>query len=163
RNTYYNEYNIKIVRIPNKYRTTINSKLKLYKNLNIVLEEESPDILFIHGVQFLDLINIVKYLNENSNVKVFVDNHADFSNSATNWFSKKILHKKLWKTMARKIEPYTTKFYGVLPARVDFLKEMYEIPEDKIELLVMGADDDKVESAKDPLVLKKIFEKYNIK
>src|SRR5699024_11200792 len=29
--------------------------------------------------------------------------------------------------------------------------------------LVMGADDDKVESAKDPLVLKDFFEKYNIK
>lgn len=42
------------------------------------------------------------------------------------------------------IERYTTKFYGVLPARVEFLKEMYKINPDKIELLIMGADDEKV-------------------
>ena len=34
---------------------------------------------------------------KNPNVKIFVDNHADFSNSATNWLSLEILHKKIWK------------------------------------------------------------------
>jgi glycosyltransferase involved in cell wall biosynthesis len=61
------------------------------------------------------------------------------------------------------IEPYTTRFYGVLPARVDFLKNVYKIPEEKVDLLLMGADDEKVIKAKDPNVRKEIREKYKIK
>jgi 1,2-diacylglycerol 3-alpha-glucosyltransferase len=93
---------------------------------------------------------------------VYVDNHADFSNSARNLVSKNILHKILWRHCARLIEPYTTKFYGVLPARVDFLKNVYKLPADKIELLVMGADDEKVAEAKDTGVKRAIREKLNI-
>lgn len=61
------------------------------------------------------------------------------------------------------IEPYTIKFYGVLPARVDFLKDIYKLPEGKVELLVMGADDERVKEAKNTDVKKEIREKYNIK
>ncbi|MGI6706538.1 MAG: glycosyltransferase family 4 protein [Clostridia bacterium] len=50
-----------------------------------------------------------------------------------------------------------------MPARVDFLKDVYKIPEEKVELLVMGADDEKVEEARNPNVRKEIREKYNIK
>lgn len=64
---------------------------------------------------------------------------------------------------AHQIEPYTTKFYGVLPARVDFLKEVYGIPEEKVDLLVMGADDEKVKEAKSENVRKVIRDKYHIK
>lgn len=48
------------------------------------------------------------------------------------------------------------KFYGVLPARVDFLKDVYGLPEEKIELLLMGADDDKVKEAKNLKIREKI-------
>ena len=43
------------------------------------------------------------------------------------------------------INPYVNKFYGVLPARVDFLINEYKLPKNKVELLVMGADDDCIE------------------
>jgi len=94
---------------------------------------------------------------------VYADNHSDFLNSASNWFSKNILHKIIWKHCAKLIEPYTTKFYGVLPARVDFLKDVYGLPQDKVELLVMGADDEKVYEAKDGDFRKIIREKYGVK
>ena len=110
-----------------------------------ILKNEKPNIIFIHGCQFLDMKFVVKYLKENPHVKVYVDNHADFSNSATNWVSKNILHKIMWRRCAKMIEPYTTKFYGVLPARVGFLVDVYNLPKEKVELLVMGADDEEVE------------------
>lgn len=153
---YYNEYGIKTIRINTKYKTNINSKFKRYKNFYETLCKEKPDIIFVHGVQFLDIKYVVKYVRKNPKVKVYVDNHADFSNSATTWLSKNILHKIIWRKCAKLIEPYTIKFYGVLPARVDFLKDMYKIPEEKIELLLMGADDEKVIEAKKPEVRKKL-------
>ena len=121
-----------------------------------------PDILFIHNVQFLDMDKVVSYLKRNKKVKVFCDNHADFTNSAKGFVSRRILHGIIWKHCAKSIEPYTTKFYGVLPARVDFLKEVYGLPEEKCELLVMGADDDRVSQASDPAVREAVRERYKI-
>jgi glycosyltransferase involved in cell wall biosynthesis len=93
---------------------------------------------------------------------IYIDNHSDFTNSGTNWVSKNILHKMLWKICAHIIEPYAKLFYGVLPARVDFLKHVYSIAADKCELLVMGADDELVQVAAQPDIRKRIREKYHI-
>ena len=105
---------------------------------------------------------VIDYLKQNPEIVVYVDNHADFSNSATNWLSLHILHKMIWKSCAQRIEPYTKRFYGVLPARVDFLKKIYELPAEKIELLVMGADDESVESARKTEIKEKIRKQYGI-
>lgn len=142
--TYLNEFGIKVTRLDYKKPIKVYRKLKRYIGTYDALEKSRPDILFIHGCQFMDMNIIVKYLKKHPNVKVYVDNHADFSNSATNILSKNILHKILWKRAAHMIEPYTTKFYGVLPARVDFLKNIYKLPSNKCELLVMGANDELV-------------------
>lgn len=142
---YINEYGIQVTRLDYKKPNLIYRKLKRYVGTYEALEKANPDILFIHGCQFLDIDKIVKYIKRHQNIKVYVDNHADFSNSATNCFSKNILHKIIWKNRAKMIEPYVKKFYGVLPARVDFLIDIYGIPKEKVELLVMGADDELVE------------------
>ncbi len=159
--TAYEYQGIQVKRIPNKVGN-INSKIKLYKGVYAALEEAAPDVLFIHGCQFLDIYTIARYCKKHPQVTVYVDNHADFSNSATNWVSKNILHKLLWRRCAKKIEPYTTKFYGVLPARVEFLKTMYKLPAEKCELLVMGADDELVEAAAKSEVRSRIRAKYGI-
>lgn len=107
-----------------------------------------PDIIFFHGPQSIELVTASKYVKENPYVKMFVDNHADYINSGTNWFSKHLLHKIFWKYCIKKAEPYVTKFYGVTPLRCDFLRKMYNVPSYKIELLVMGADDNMIDFSK---------------
>ena len=159
---YQNEYDIKVTRLDYQQPVKVNQKLKRYVGTYAALEKAKPDILFIHGCQFMDMDVVVKYLKAHSNVKVYVDNHADFSNSATNFLSKNLLHKMLWRHCAHLIEPYTTKFYGVLPARVDFLKDIYKLPPEKCELLVMGADDDKIEEASAKNARQMIRQKYQI-
>ena len=161
--SYQNEYDIKVVRLPYKSGKKIWKKLKRYQGTYDALENAAPDILFIHGGQFLDIDQVVKYVRKHPEVTVYVDNHADFSNSATNWFSRNVLHKIVWKHCEHEIEPYTKKFYGVLPARVDFLKKIYGLPEEKCELLTMGADDDLVEAAKKTGARERIRKQYGIK
>lgn len=158
---YVNEYQIPVTRLEYK-KGFWNKKLRQYIGTRKAIEKTNPDIIFIHGCQFLDIQIVVEYLKENPHVKVYVDNHADFSNSATNWFSENVLHKIIWRGCAQLIEPYTTKYYGVLPARVDFLNEIYKIPQEKIELLVMGADDEKIKEANSVSVKKTIRNKYGI-
>src|SRR5690606_33098125 len=113
--------------------------------LKRLLYKFNPDIVFIHGGQFASIKEICSYVKINPHVKIYVDNHADFINSGKSWFSRKILHGVLYKWCLKKIEPYVRKFYGVLPLRVDFLIDVYCIPSNKVELLVMGVDDTKVD------------------
>lgn len=150
---YINEDGVKMVRLSIKHGT-VNSRLKTYPDLYGAVEKERPDILFIHDCQFLDIRKLALYAKRRPNVKVYVDNHVDYSNGAHGWLSRNLLHKGLWRFCVKKIEPYVTKFYGVLPARVDFLKEMYDLPANKCELLVMGADDELVEKAANPKIMK---------
>ena len=161
--TYQNEYDIKVTRLPYKSDNKLWKKLKRYRGVYEAIVNAAPDILFIHGGQFLDIDQVVKYLKKHVDVRVYVDNHADFSNSATNWISKNILHKIIWKRCEHKIEPYTKKFYGVLPVRVDFLKNVYGLPANKCELLVMGADDELVEKAKNSGARARIRQQFGIK
>lgn len=159
---YQNEYDIQVTRLDYKKPVKIYQKLKRFVGLYGALEKANPNIIFVHGCQFMDIDILVKYIKKHQNIKVFVDNHADYSNSATNFLSKYLLHRILWKRCAQMINPYTKKFYGVLPARVDFLSENYGLPKEKIELLVMGADDDKVQEAKQENVIQGLRKKYNI-
>ncbi|MDI3543785.1 MAG: 1,2-diacylglycerol 3-alpha-glucosyltransferase [Candidatus Woesearchaeota archaeon] len=156
RDVYYNEYNIKTIRLKTFFNTSVLFPLRKYKGLYKTIVSEEPDVLFIHGFQFLDITKIKKYAKHHQGVKIFIDSHADFSNSARTFLTKNLLHKIIWKHYARLILPYVDKFYGVLPARVDFLKDVYGLPEEKIELLLMGADDDKVKEAKNPKIREKI-------
>lgn len=162
---YIDNNGIKIIRLPHRFRqkSKISIRFRLYKGLYKHLQNEKPDIIFIHGLQFWDIHYIAKYAKLNPSVNIYVDGHEDFANSARNWLSKNILHKIIWKKCAKTIEPYTKTFWGVLPIRVDFLIRMYNLPKEKVKLLVMGADDEKVVIARNPEVRNKIRKQYNFK
>ena len=152
-------WGVKIVRIPIKHDKPYTYKLKRYVGLYDNIKQIQPDIIFLHSSQIMDVDDIIRYKKENPQVKIYVDNHCDYSNSATNWISKYILHGIVWKRSTQKLNPYVEKFYGVLPARVDFLIERYKIPKDRVELLVMGMDDEKAEAADTPQVKSQVRQK----
>lgn len=146
----YSEYDDKngfhVVRLPYKKPLLINKILRHYNRFEEILEREAPDILFSHNVSFADISVLVKYLKKHPNVKVYADNHADFINSAKNFFSKHILHPIIWRHYAKMLEPFLIKCYGVIPVRCRFLKEMYHINPGIIEYLPMGVDDESIPS-----------------
>lgn len=153
---YIGDYGIPVCRLDYAGEKHIARKLKRYSGLFYKLKEINPDIIFIHNCQFISIFQVIRYLKEFPSTQCYVDNHADFSNSATTWVSRYILHGILWRKCAASVLPYTKKFYGVLPARVDFLREVYKLPANKCELLVMGADDDLIKYAANSAVRKQI-------
>lgn len=140
----YYDGSIKVIRLKNSI--PFLDYLRIYSNLYNTLCNEKPDIIFIHGCQFMSIISICKYIKKYPYVKCRVDNHADYNNSAMSLFAK-IIHKTFWKFTANAINKYSQVFFGVTPARCDFLHKMYGIPKEKIKLLVMGADDELVKNA----------------
>jgi 1,2-diacylglycerol 3-alpha-glucosyltransferase len=161
--SYFTPENIPITRIPylKGIPHFINKKLRIYSGLTKLLNNFKPDIIFLHDVQFLGVWEIKKYAKRN-NVIIYADCHTDFLNSAKNWVSKNTLHKIIYRRCAKAIEPYTKKFYGVLPLRVDFLKDVYKIPVHKLDLLVLGADDTQFDLSKKESIRKNIRNHYNI-
>lgn len=160
-NTYINKDGIKVIELTIKNEKNYYYKFAQLSNLVETVTGENPDCLFIHGCAVMYLGDLKNYIKE-KNVVVYVDNHSDFSNSARTWISRNILHKIWWKLRIRMIEPYVKRFYGVLPARVKFLTDVYGVPSDKCELLVMGADDDEVTLVKDEKISSDLKPKLGI-
>ena len=139
-----------LVRLAAANERGLSDRFKVYPGLLRELEERCPDIIFLHGCQLRDAKTVVDYIKGCKNrPTLFVDNHADYSNSATNLISRYFLHRIVWRHYAKLLEPYTERFWGVLPARVDFMVENYGLPEKKCSLLVMGGDDDEIDRADD--------------
>lgn len=161
RTNYRNNDDVKVIRIPVR-RGTVDSRLKVYPDLYKTVEAEQPDILFIHSCQFLDMITLARYAKKHPDVRVYVDNHVDYSNGIHGWFSRNILHKGLWRFCTHRIKPYVTWFYGVLPTRVNILKNLYRLPAEKCRLLVMGGDDEMIQRAAQPEVRSRIRAQYGI-
>lgn len=157
---YVNDDGIHVVRLDYATPKGACRILRKYTGLWEELERSAPDILFVHGVQSCENATLVRYVRSHPRVKMFMDNHADYSNSATNWLSKHILHRIIWRHYARLAEPHVERFWGVLPARVDFLVGNYGLPREKCGLLVMGADDGEVSRASDPAVRSAVRERF---
>lgn len=161
---YVNEHGIDVYRVqysrylPQVFMRKIRSYCGLSEKLNIL----KPDIIFIHDVQFLDAFKIKNYVLKNPAVKVFVDCHADFGNSARTFLSREVLHKIFYKLCAHALNKVAIKFWGVLPSRVDFLRDVYKLPESKIDLLLMGAEDSYLFLKTNEDFVEKIKTKLNI-
>lgn len=144
---YFTRDGIEVFRIPYK-RSCFNLlnnifiKLRVYSNWSDIVKSFNPDILFIHGGQFFDLYKIKAFKRQNPDLKIFIDNHADYINSAKSWVSLNIYHKLIWKSVIKNVEKIVQKFWGVTPLRSKFLKEVYSINSDKIDTLIMGVDED---------------------
>jgi hypothetical protein len=139
---YMDKNGIKIRRLEIIGGQKITCRFKKFKNFYAAISDIAPDIIFCHLFQFLDVREVIRYKKENPAVKVYFDSHADKINSAHGLFSALILHKIIWRYYAIKACKIAEWFYGVSPARVEFLRTMYNLPEKKTRLLVMGTDDE---------------------
>ena len=161
---YINPDGVHIIRLPFKFHIPykINKQIGIFKGFYQVLEELQPEVIFVHNLQFQDLRTVVRYKKHHPEVKINADNHSDFSNSARNWLSRNTLYRFWWKPCAKASVKAIDTYYGVMPSRVEFLQNIYGIPGEKTDLLVMGADDEAVEKAAQPAVKKRVREQYHI-
>ncbi len=159
---YQNEYDIPVIVLNKSRRFGPYSKYRDYDKLYKTLAELNPDVIFCHGGQFVALMDIVRYCKKHSNVKLYIDQHGDYYNSPVKSLRQKVGHKWIYGHWIRKAVPYTEKFWGVTPWRCQYLHEIYGVPEEKIGLLVMGGDDDKIHFDNQIKIRQEIRNKYNI-
>lgn len=145
--TYYNTDGVKVIILPdnpvkNKYRKIFSRRSKgLYDKL----KELSPDIIFIHGVQTFDTLDVLRYKKENPEVRLFADQHGDYYNMPVDTWKRRLYQRFVMGYIARKTARRVERFWGVTPWRVDYLLNVYKIPQNKVGLLVMGGDDNLID------------------
>lgn len=131
-------------------------KIKCYLNtsdislicsgLNRILEKENPDIILHHGLNCSTLIIASIYKKRHPYIKLYVDNHADWINRSKNRVWNYILNKIILSSVVKIIGNCVTKYFGVTPLRVDYLRDVLLIPSSKIGFLPLGCDTESADS-----------------
>ena len=163
---YISDIGVHVFRLPHRFDflpTKVKTTLRIYDGIYELLEHIKPDIIFSHNVQYFGTNDIARYIKKYKNVRLYVDNHADNSNINHSWVSERILHRIIWRHCTKVLVPYTRKFWGVLPARVDFLVNVYGTPTNKTFYLPLGSENEKVARAEEKKTEGKVRSKYGIR
>ena len=154
---------VKVVRLqPALSNARINAHLFLVRGLEKAILDEQPDLLFVHNLGSFSYLAIPRVARRLPNMKVVFDNHGDRANSCHS-FATKFLHGVLYRhILSPKFEKISSVFYGVTPARCDFLHDVYGIDKSKIRLLMMGADDEHLHLDRKAEIRRAIRSQYGI-
>ena len=123
----------------------VNLFINVTKGTYEKLEQLNPDIVFIHGINCQDNMEVVRYVKKKHNVKLYVDNHSDFYNAPLNSIKNKIIRYVSGGIKGYRLGKYAEKVWGVSPWRVVYQEKVYSVPHDKCGLLVMGGDEQKID------------------
>lgn len=140
--------------------TILFSKLPVYPYLNEIV----PDFIFYHGLHGTTIFDVIKYKkNVNPNCVIVQDNHLDYNIQGNPTKIKWWLCRTFQRWVNRKSIPYVSKVYGVTPWRKTYAEDYYRIPTDKTDVLIMGADDEKIDFANRNIIRNEIRNKYGVK
>lgn len=137
----------KIIKLRYK-RILMKNRLRWYDNIVPILEEEAPDLIYVHDIM-LNIHEATSYMHNHPGCKMIMDYHADYSNSGRSWLSLNILHGVIRRYFYLKPSlRYISKIFPIVPAGFLFLNEIYKIPYECMELLPLGADTDAADEAR---------------
>lgn len=150
---------------PQGIHVKVLDKASHYGNYRHVYEELdtfAPEVVFVHGGQFVALTDVLRYCRRHPNTKLYIDQHADYYNTPVNTLKKKLAAKLLFGRRIRKAAKIAQKLWGVTPWRCQYLHEVYGVPKEKIDLLVMGGDDALIHFAHADAIRTRIREELKI-
>lgn len=164
---YVNGDGVKVIMLPiNDSKCSkihyISSFTTKTKGLFTCLEHISPDIIFVHGLQSIDSLTVCKYCKRHSNVRLYVDQHADYYNTPIDKLTTRLYYKFIYGYIAHRLSKHAIKFWGVTPWRVDYLQKVYGVKPEKTDLLVMGGDERLIDWENKNSIRKELRLKYNI-
>lgn len=160
--SYSNKDGIPVTILDYSKPSLLSRYLQCYKGLYDKIYSIKPDIIFIHGCQFYGIKEIIKYKKRNPNVRLLADNHADYINTPIKGFKYFLLNKVIWAHCVKKTIPFIEKYWGVTPLRVDYLMNVYKIPENKVDLLIMGGDESFIHTEQKSAIRKEFCESLSI-
>ena len=159
---YTNKHGITVYLLPcTKHNPRYQMIYDMCEGLYETIYEIKPDIIFTHNFTSPDVKYIIRYAKQHPEVKVFADCHSDYFNSPVNSLWSRI-NSFFIRGNARRLNKVVVKFWGTTPWRVDYLKDIYKVPANKVDLLIMGASEELIVGRDIVKVRNSVREKYNI-
>lgn len=139
---------VRVIRLK-KHRYKSNLFYSIASKLDVfdLLVEIKPDFIFFHGLVSTTIYDAVRYKKKiNNKCKIVQDNHLDFFNhtGVKLSFKQKIL-RCFYRRTVRKCLPFVERVYGVTPWRKEYAERYFKVPNSKTDVLIMGADDEKID------------------
>ena len=145
---YFLEDGVRVIRlVPCKY--IINKIGPFLAKLPVLqyLIDIKPDFVFFHGLISSTILEVIKYKKKyNKKCTIVQDNHLDYynyPNSRSGVIS--IIRRSFYRSLEKKAIKYVDKVYGTTPWRETFALEYFKVPKSKIDLLITGGEDDKID------------------
>ena len=113
-------------------------KIRTYPGVYQQLCVAGPDVIMFHGTCAWELLTVLRYKKNNPSVKLYIDSHEDFNNSARSFISKNILHRLFYRPIFKKSIPFVEKVLCISTETMDFIGGFYGCPQDKMEYFPLG-------------------------
>ena len=129
-----------VIRLPYRHLLphVMMRKIRAYPDVYSLLCSEKPDILLFHGLSAWEIISASRYKRNNPSVKLYLDSHEDFNNSARNFISKYILHFLFYRSLFKSVIKDVEKVLCVSIETMYFARDFYGCPVDQIEYFPLG-------------------------
>lgn len=110
-----------------------------------VLKQERPDFIFYHGMVSATIFQVCRYRRMiNPECVIVQDNHMDYNIGFDLHSRTGVILKMMYSAIFRMTRKHISKVYGVTPWRVEYAQEAFGVPEGMTDVLIMGADDEKI-------------------
>ncbi|NYT64547.1 glycosyltransferase family 4 protein [Alcaligenaceae bacterium] len=132
--------NARVIRLPYRkiWPIKFRKKIRSYQGLYKQLVTEKPDLILFHGLCAWEILTVIKYKKNNSAVELLFDSHTDFTNSANSLVSRFFLHYLFYRSIVKLSIKHIKKVLCVSVSVMEFARDFYGIPEDKIEFFPLG-------------------------
>ena len=132
---------VRLIRLPLKKilgSAFLANKIRRVPKLYSCLCDIAPDMIMLHDPQALCSLDVCKYVRNHPKTELVLDSHADRHNSGTNFVSLNILHRLFYRPIVKKVATFARRFYYLSAECKEFTKDVYGIPESKLDYLPLG-------------------------
>lgn len=114
------------------------AKLRMHPGVYARIDAFRPDAILFHCACGWEIRTAARYVRANPNVRLYIDSHEDFVNSARSWVSKWLLHYAYYRPILRSSLDAVAKVLPVSISCLEFLRDFYGVPEAKLEFYPLG-------------------------
>lgn len=148
-----------VKKLPSRWLTGVHSHI----NVMPYLKEIKPDFIFFHGLVSTTIFEAIRYKkNFNPKCVIVQDNHLDYNIGHKFSTPKLKIQRAFFRTINKRSIKNISKVYGVTPWRKTYAEDYFKIPATKTDVLIMGADDEKINFSNREIIRNRIRNQYNI-
>lgn len=138
---YIGDEGAQVIRLPYRgWPHKLARKLRIHPNVYGLTEKFKPDALMFHSMCGWEILTVAKYVRNHPKTIFYADSHEDKYNSAQGFLSREILHKRYYAPIARRAMAEIIKVLCVNLSSQDFLRDMYRLPNDKLEFFPLAGN-----------------------